>query len=66
MAGLRLVLIAIAALVMTACTGGEAEPQSRSGGRGATLVDLDSIFPLKRAFNDDRAHTRLVLFLSPT
>jgi hypothetical protein len=66
MAGPRLILIAVAALLATACTGREAESPAPSRGKRASLVDLDSIFPLKRAFNDDRGHTRLVLFLSPT
>jgi hypothetical protein len=61
-----LVVVAVLALVVAACAGGETESRRPSVGSQPRLVDLDSIFLLKRAFNDDRGHTRLVVFLSPT
>ena len=56
----RAALAALLVAALAAC-GGHATQPPASG-----LVDVQNVFPLRAAFNDERGAPRLLLVLSPT
>jgi hypothetical protein len=61
------VAVALVLVVTLAACGGRSTRRAATGGaRTDALVSVDSVLPLRAAFNADRGHPRLLLLFSPT
>lgn len=59
-------LAALAALLLTACGGGDSASSPAPGAADVGITDIDGIEPLREQFNRDAGSPRLLLVLSPT
>jgi len=60
----RAALAALLVAALAACGGHATQPPAHAPAGG--LVDVQNVFPLRAAFNDERGAPRLLLVLSPT
>ena len=63
---LRLLALALAATMLTACGGGDGETAAPEPAQKARVADLTNVLQLRGDFEQDAGKTRVLLLFSPT